>query len=117
MLLLPCTFPSIFSITFSELISTRTIAVTPSKLKTVPFEDACGISLDYAVTAIRALADLRHNQDWPLRFIYISGHFAPRSPAEMPKQLADNGLTLINYGLMRGRMDTMLFINFHSAFQ
>ncbi|KAI2785076.1 hypothetical protein F4815DRAFT_440310 [Daldinia loculata] len=58
-----------------------TIAVTPSKLKTVPFEDAYRISRDYAVTAIRALADLRHNQDWPLRFIHIHQRsFCPAQP-------------------------------------
>jgi hypothetical protein len=77
--------------------------VTPSKLKTIPFEETCKISRDYATTAIQTLDALRHKQDGPLRFIYMSGHFAPRSPAEVPKELQDHGL--INYGLLRVCMD------------
>ncbi|KAA8645640.1 uncharacterized protein ATNIH1004_007059 [Aspergillus tanneri] len=83
-----------------------TIAVTPVKLKTVPFEETCKISRDYATTAIQTLDTLRYKQDGPLRFIYISGHFAPRSPAEVPKELQDHGL--INYGLMRGEAETLI---------
>jgi hypothetical protein len=77
--------------------------VTPSKLKTIPFEETCKISRDYATTAIQTLDALRHKQDGPLRFIYMSGHFAPRTPAEVPKELQDHGLT--NYGLLRVCMD------------
>ncbi|KAF3064448.1 hypothetical protein GL218_01355 [Daldinia childiae] len=83
-----------------------TIAVTPSKLKTVPFEDACEIFRDYAAIGIRALTDLYHDQDPPLHFIYISGHFVPRSPAEVPKELANSGL--MNFGLMRGEAESRI---------
>ncbi|KAI0846045.1 hypothetical protein F5Y00DRAFT_264939 [Daldinia vernicosa] len=65
------------------------------------YADSVKRELEDTDTSTRALADLRHNQDRPLRFIYISGHFAPHSPAEVPKQLPNNGL--INYGLMRVR--------------
>jgi nucleoside-diphosphate-sugar epimerase len=83
-----------------------TIAVTPSKLKTVPFEETCKISRDYAITAIQTLASLRHNQDGPLRFIYMSGHFAPRNRAEVAKELVNHGL--INYGLLRGETESRI---------
>ncbi|KAJ5605888.1 hypothetical protein N7510_008669 [Penicillium lagena] len=83
-----------------------TIAVTPMKLKTIPFEETCKISRDYATAAIQALDVLRHKQARPLRFLYMSGHFAPRSPAEVPKELQDHGL--INYGLLRGEAETLI---------
>lgn len=73
------------------------------KLSTIPFEETCKISRDYAITAIKTLDDLHHQKDGPLRFIYMSGHFAPRSAAEMPKELQNHGL--INYGLLRVCME------------
>ena len=72
------------------------------KLNTIPFEETCKISRDYATTAIRALDALHHKQDEPLRFLYMSGHFAPRSLAEVPQELRNHGL--IDYGLMRVRI-------------
>ncbi|RFU34064.1 hypothetical protein B7463_g2296, partial [Scytalidium lignicola] len=83
-----------------------TIAVTPSKLKTIPFEETCKICRDYATTAIQTLDALRHQKDGPLRFIYMSGHFAPRSQSEVPKELRDHGL--IDYGLLRGEAETQI---------
>lgn len=77
--------------------------MTPMKLQTIPFEETCKISRDYATAAIRTLDALHHKQDRPLRFLYMSGHFAPRSPAEVPKELKNHGL--INYGLVRVRTD------------
>jgi hypothetical protein len=76
--------------------------VTPSKLKTVSYEEICKISRDYAITAIETLAALRRKQDRPLRFVYVSGHFAVRNPAEVPKMM--EGHALLEYGLMRVRI-------------
>ncbi|KAK9320902.1 hypothetical protein V1517DRAFT_340340 [Lipomyces orientalis] len=76
------------------------------KLKTIPFEETCKISRDYATTAIQTLDALRHKHG-PLRFLYMSGYFAPRSPAEVPKVLQDHGL--INHGLLRvWRAETLI---------
>jgi len=83
-----------------------TIAVTPMKLNTMPFEETSKISRDYATTAIRTLDALHHKQDEPLRFLYMSGHFAPRSHAEVPKELQNHGL--VNYGLLRGEAETLI---------
>ncbi|KAI1769312.1 hypothetical protein GGR53DRAFT_473857 [Hypoxylon sp. FL1150] len=77
-----------------------TIAVTPSKLKTIPYEEVCKISRDYAVKAIKALAELRKNPKGPLRFIYISGHMSFRTRDEVPEMLRAHGL--VDYSLMRG---------------
>jgi hypothetical protein len=73
--------------------------VTPMKLNTMPFKETCKISRDYATTGIQTLDALHHKQDKPLRFIYISGHFAPRSQAEVSPELQNHGL--MQYGLLR----------------
>ncbi|KAJ5438567.1 uncharacterized protein N7458_009565 [Penicillium daleae] len=83
-----------------------TIAVTPRKLSTVPWEATCKISRDYAVTAIKTLDTLRPAQEQPLRFLYVSGHFAPRSRAEIPPALENHGL--VDYGLLRGEVETLI---------
>ncbi|KAH8672909.1 hypothetical protein BGZ60DRAFT_430205 [Tricladium varicosporioides] len=83
-----------------------TIAVTPMKLNTIPFEETCKISRDYATTAIQTLDALHHKKDRPLRFLYMSGHFAPRNKDEVPKELQNHGL--INYGLLRGEAETLI---------
>ncbi|KAJ5176057.1 uncharacterized protein N7482_001934 [Penicillium canariense] len=83
-----------------------TIAVTPMKLNTVPWEETCKISRDYATTAIQALHALRQTPDKPRRFIYMSGHFAPRSRAEVPEELQNHGL--IDYGLLRGETEALV---------
>jgi hypothetical protein len=69
------------------------------KLSTVPWEETCKISRDYATTAIKTIHTLRQPQEKPLRFIYMSGHFAPRSRAEIPPALQNHGL--VDYGLLR----------------
>ena len=73
--------------------------MTPSKLSTISFEENSKISRDYATTAIKTLHSLRHQQEEPLRFIYMSGHFAIRSAAEIPKELQNHHLK--EYGLLR----------------
>ena len=70
-------------------------------VNTLPFEETCKVSRDYAITAIQTLDTLREKDARPLRFLYMSGHFVPRSRAEVPKELRDHGL--IEYGLMRVR--------------
>ncbi len=77
--------------------------MTPSKLKTMPLEEACKISRDFAITAIQALDAFREKQDKPLRFIYMSGHFTPRGLAELPKEIKDP--SFIEYALARVRID------------
>jgi hypothetical protein len=76
------------------------------KLSTVPWEETCKISRDYATTAIKTIHTLRQPQEKPLRFIYMSGHFAPRSRAEIPPALQNHGL--VDYGLLRGETETLI---------
>lgn len=77
----------------------RTIAVTPMKLKTLPWEDTVKISKDWAISAIQTVASLPHKEGQPLRFIYMSGHFAPRERTEQIKVLGD--LNMTEYGYLR----------------
>ncbi|KAI1375089.1 hypothetical protein F4677DRAFT_423143 [Hypoxylon crocopeplum] len=83
-----------------------TIAVTPSKLNSVPYDEACKISRDYAITAIQTLSELRPNQKEPLRFIYMSGHLAFRNRDEVPEALKTHGF--VEYGLMRGDAESQV---------
>lgn len=73
--------------------------MTPSKLKSLPWEETCKISRDYALTAIQILAKLPRKQVTPLRFVYISGHFALRKKTEDMKILEEHGM--MAYGLLR----------------
>lgn len=73
--------------------------MTPSKLKTQPWEDTVKISKDYATTAIDTLAKLPRKQASPLRFVYMSGHFALRERTEQSKILQDRGM--LEYGYVR----------------
>ncbi|KAJ4419623.1 hypothetical protein N0V82_004818 [Gnomoniopsis sp. IMI 355080] len=85
----------------------RTIAVTPMKLKTLPWEEIVKVSRDYAVTAIETLANLPRKQGGqPLRFIYMSGHFAPRERGQQLKVLDNNGM--VEYGFLRGEAENRI---------
>ncbi|KAI0176622.1 hypothetical protein BJ166DRAFT_584789 [Pestalotiopsis sp. NC0098] len=81
-----------------------TIAVTPSKLNTVPRDQALKISCDYALTALETLASLRGQKEeeggGPLSFILMTGHFTPRTEADVSQVLRDRGMA--DYGLARG---------------
>lgn len=69
------------------------------KLKSLPWEDTVKISKDYAITAIQTVSSLPRKKDQPLRFVYMSGHFAPRERTEQPKVLIDQGM--MEYGYLR----------------
>lgn len=69
--------------------------MTPSRLKTVSWEDACEICREYAIVSIKTISQLpRDTTKGPFKFIYISGHVAERDPAKKPWMLGD-------YALMR----------------
>ncbi|UNI16968.1 hypothetical protein JDV02_003349 [Purpureocillium takamizusanense] len=77
-----------------------TIGVTPSHLKTMPFEQATKISRDYALACAETMAGLpRGAAGTPLRFIYMSGSGAVRDPAKKPWILGD-------YCVMRGNAES-----------
>ncbi|KAL9620131.1 MAG: hypothetical protein Q9160_005337 [Pyrenula sp. 1 TL-2023] len=83
-----------------------TIATTPEHLKSQSWEETCKVSRDYAITAIKTLAEVPRKQTQPLRFIYISGHFAPRKKTEDMKVLEEHGM--MAYGLLRGEAESRI---------
>ncbi|PHH66825.1 hypothetical protein CDD81_5957 [Ophiocordyceps australis] len=79
-----------------------TIAITPLQSKSMPWEQTCKISRDYAVTGIKTLAQLpRSSSAKPLRFIYMSGASSVRDAAQKPIVLGD-------YCLMRGEAEALI---------
>ncbi|ROV89599.1 hypothetical protein VMCG_09922 [Cytospora schulzeri] len=85
-----------------------TIAITPSKHNTFPFDDVRKISRDYAVTAIKALASGSREHGRPFRFVYVSGIGArrDRAEAESDKFLVERGL--VEYCLVRGDAESQI---------
>ncbi|VUC29976.1 unnamed protein product [Clonostachys rosea] len=79
-----------------------TIAISPSKLKTVTWEETCTISRDYAIKGIETITHLpREGKAQPLRFIYMSGSNAERDQTKKPLLMGD-------YLLMRGDAETKI---------
>ncbi|XXG95719.1 hypothetical protein Hte_001989 [Hypoxylon texense] len=83
-----------------------TIAVTPSKMKTTPWGQVVKVCRDYALTALKTMASVPRKQNGPARFVYISGHFAPRDGAPIPKQLTEFGL--VQVASMRGQLESQI---------
>ncbi|KAH6672891.1 putative nucleoside-diphosphate-sugar epimerase [Halenospora varia] len=73
-----------------------TLAVTPSKARAMPFEQATRVCLDFTETGIETISPIASN---PFRFIYISGSNAERDPTKKPWILGD-------YCLMRGKAES-----------
>ncbi|KAH8602294.1 hypothetical protein B0O99DRAFT_499704 [Bisporella sp. PMI_857] len=77
-----------------------TIAITPSGLNKMPFEEVREICLGYTVKGLETIAQLpRESTARPFRFIYISGVNAERDQSKKPWVLGD-------YCLMRGEIET-----------
>lgn len=77
----------------------RTIALIPSKYRSVPADQAAKICRDYAVYGIEAMSNLPRaegsNNSKPFRFVYFSGSVAERDPSKKPLVMGD-------YLLLRG---------------
>ncbi|KXX79209.1 hypothetical protein MMYC01_203694 [Madurella mycetomatis] len=80
-----------------------TIAITPSQLKTTPWEQTVKVCRDYAIRGIETISQLpRHSQNQkPLRFVYISGINAERDQSKKPMILGD-------YCLLRGEAESRI---------
>ncbi|KAI0175860.1 hypothetical protein GGR52DRAFT_538479 [Hypoxylon sp. FL1284] len=80
-----------------------TIAVTPSQLRTMTWEQACTICRDYAIKGIETISELNRDRESskPFRFIYISGSNSERDPVKKPWVLGD-------YCLMRGETESRI---------
>lgn len=87
----------------------------PFKTHTIPFEEVCKISRDYAVTAIQTLggkpSSSSGESDRPFRFIYVSGLLVNRDRAELEKNqmLVERGM--VEYCAMRVCFPLSLFFS------
>ncbi|KAI0480157.1 hypothetical protein GGR56DRAFT_256474 [Xylariaceae sp. FL0804] len=79
-----------------------TIAITPSKLKSSPWEETVKVCRNYTLTALEALMTIPRQQTDPLRFLYISGHFAPRDRSEIPPAIVNKDIAEL--ALLRGKL-------------
>jgi hypothetical protein len=73
------------------VFSNRTIAITPSKSRSFPWEQTVRVCRDYAIRGIETISQLAHEsqRDKPFRFVYISGSNAERDPKKKPWILGD----------------------------
>lgn len=55
------------------------------------------VTKDWTAISLDTLGRMPRKQDQPLRYIYMSGHFAPRDRTEKPKILSDNNLLEAGY--------------------
>jgi hypothetical protein len=63
----------------------------------LPWGETVKITRDWTVKSLETLGKLPRKQDQPLRYIYMSGHFAPRERTEQLKVLSDNNLLEAGY--------------------
>ncbi|KAI5461798.1 hypothetical protein BGZ63DRAFT_386672 [Mariannaea sp. PMI_226] len=76
------------------------IAITPTKSKTMPWDEVYKICHDYTLTGLKTFEQLHGTQKTaPLRFIYTSGANAERDASKKPFILGE-------YTLMRGKVES-----------
>ncbi|KAG8163065.1 hypothetical protein KVR01_007543 [Diaporthe batatas] len=74
-----------------------TIAATPTSLKSLPWSEAVKITRDWTTVSLETLGKMPRKQGQILRYIYMSGHFAPRERTEAPKVLSEYNLMEAGY--------------------
>jgi len=67
----------------------RTVAITPSKSKSLPFEEVRRVCQDNALAGLEAIFEARGQSDSgrPFRFMYISGSAAERDQNKTPSYM------------------------------
>jgi hypothetical protein len=62
----------------------RTVAVTPSKSRSMDFKDVRRICHDYTLIGLKAMFEARSVATTPFRFVYLSGVAAERDQTKTP---------------------------------
>ena len=74
--------------------------MTPSQLKTTPWEEVRKVCVDYTMTGLETIAQLpRDSAGKPFRFIYTSGAKSERDPSKKPWVLGDYCLMRVKFFL------------------
>ncbi|OCT47174.1 hypothetical protein CLCR_02569 [Cladophialophora carrionii] len=81
----------------------RTLAVTPDKLKSLPWDEVVKVCHDYTMTGLQAIVEARGSaaKSTPLRFLYMSGDSAERDQTKTPRLMAQ-------YCLLRGETENQV---------
>lgn len=74
-------------------LSARLIAITPSKSRTMPFEQVEKICLDYTANGLKTIAAMGNK---PFRFIYTSGAKVNRDQTVRPWIMPDYGVLRVS---------------------
>jgi hypothetical protein len=69
-------------------IHARTVAVTPSKSRSMDFKDVQRICQDYTLIGLKAMTEARSSATTPFRFMYLSGVAAERDQTKTPTFMA-----------------------------
>ncbi|ETI25484.1 hypothetical protein G647_02257 [Cladophialophora carrionii CBS 160.54] len=79
-----------------------TLAVTPNKSKSLPWEEVVKVCHDYTMTGLQAIVEARGSaKSTPLRFLYMSGDSAERDQTKTPRLMAQ-------YCLLRGETENQV---------
>ena len=80
----------------------RTVAITPSKSRGLPFDEVRRVCLDYTVAGLQAIFQAqdegRTHDSKPLRFLYMSGSAAERDQSKRPTMMAEYCLMRVSLG-------------------
>jgi hypothetical protein len=64
----------------------RTLAITPTKSRSVPWDEVVKVCHDYTMAGLQAICEARGSaKSSPLRFLYMSGMAAERDQTKPPK--------------------------------
>lgn len=93
---LVCFFPS--NTEWYWFRENRTIAITPAKAQTSPWNEVEKVCRDYAVNGQKILTELpRSENSKPLRFVYLSGVSGERDPSKKPWILGQYSLLRVSF--------------------
>lgn len=84
----------------------RTVAVTPSKSRSMDLETVKRICLDYTMLGLETTWEARGEGMEPLRFVYVSGAAAERDQRRRPGWMPE-------YSLMRVSFSFSLYLSLH----
>ncbi|EXJ57465.1 hypothetical protein A1O7_07813 [Cladophialophora yegresii CBS 114405] len=81
-----------------------TLAITPTKAKSMPWDEVVKVCREYTMTGLQAIVEARRRgsaRSTPLRFLYMSGESAERDQTKTPRLMTQ-------YLLMRGETENQI---------
>jgi hypothetical protein len=75
----------------------RLLAITPTKSKTMAWDEVRKVCLDYTVNGLSVTSQLARDSTSPFRFVYVSGSSAERDQSKKPMFLGDYLLMRVSF--------------------